>query len=287
VPFGGLKRLSIQINLPDFNSGGDTLERTKQLQVNKSGTALFKEICCRSSLLPLQSLIYAISYVRLSTKSKKVSRASLQSQKLIAPLNTLKALAKLLQSSVEVDPALSYMNAKSAVTNYVGLFYVMDSKELSDYICTASAHTLGTVKPENNLLLLPAMMASTSKPKRAAVSSIEIALYKKPFALLYDASSSALQVMHFRQRMAIEHLPESAAKEFSRSLAKLDSRIHSIERGVINPESDEALKREFIRSAIEFSSAHGSGAIDVVSERFEVHSVKSARMCRLIRKAQR
>lgn len=131
------------------------------------------------------------------------------------------------------------------------------------------------------------MMASASKPKRTAISSIEIALYKKPFKLLYGAGSSALQVMHFRQRMAIERSPETATVAFSRSLAKLDSRIRSIEHGTINPESDETLKHEFILSAIEFSASHCASALDVVSEKLETRSVKSARMCKLARKAQR
>jgi len=263
------------------------LERTKQLQVSRSNTAIFKEICCRSSLMPLQSLIYAISYVRLSAKAKKGSRASAHRTRLLAHLNTLKALARLLQSSIDVDPTLSYMNTKSAVSNYVNFFYYMSGRERSDYICTASAHALGGISPKNNLLVVPAMMASSSKPKREAVSSIEIALYKKQFSLLYDASSAALQIMRFRQRMAIEPMPESATAEFSKSLAKLDARIRAIEHGVINPQSDESLKREFVRSAIDFSVSHCAGALDVVSERLETHGVRSARMCKLIRKAQR
>ena len=134
------------------------MERTKQLQVNRSSTALFREICCRVSLMPFQSMIYAISYVRLSAKTKKGSRASSYRQKLLAHLNTLKVLAKLLQSSIEVDSTLSYMNTKSAVNNYVNLFYSMSNKERSGYIGAASARLLNGVKPENNLLLVPAMM---------------------------------------------------------------------------------------------------------------------------------
>jgi hypothetical protein len=237
--------------------------------------------------MPFQSMIYAISYVRLSAKTKKGSRASSYRQKLLAHLNTLKVLAKLLQSSIEVDSTLSYMNTKSAVNNYVNLFYSMSNKERSGYIGAASARLLNGVKPENNLLLVPAMMASASKPKHTAISGIEIALYKKPFKLLYEASSSALQIMRFRQRTAIERSPEMATAEFSRSLAKLDSRIRAIEHGMINPESDESLKQEFIRSAIEFSASHGASALEVVSERLETRSVKSARMRKLIRKAQR
>lgn len=104
------------------------MERTKQLQINKSSTALFREICCRVSLMPVQSLIYAISYVRLSARTRKGSRAGSYRQKLLAHLNTLKAIAKLMQSSIEVDSTLSYMNTKSAVSNYVNLFYSMSNK---------------------------------------------------------------------------------------------------------------------------------------------------------------
>ncbi len=233
-------------------------------------------------------MIYAISYARLSAKTKKGSRASSYRRKLLAHLNTLKALAKLLQSSIEVDSTLSYMNTRSAVNNYVNLFYSMSDNERSNYIGTASAHVLSsTIKPEKNLLLVPALMASAGKPKRTAISNIEIALYKKPFKLLYDASSSALQVMRFRQRTAIEHFPEAATADFTRSLAKLDSRIRSMEHGRINPESDESLKRAFIQSTIEFSTLHGAGALDAISEKLETRRVKSSRMRMLIRKAQR
>ena len=285
--FGDIKKLLIQINHSRRDWWGDTLERTKQLQLNQSRTAVFREICCRSSLMPFQSLIYALSYVRLSAKTKKDSHARSYKRKLLAHLNTLRTLAKLLQSSVEVDPTLAYMNTKSAVNNYVNLFYAMSDKERSDYLCTASARVLGRLKPENNLLLVPAMMASSGKPKRTVISSVEIALYKKPFKLLYEASSSALQVMHFRQRVAIERFSETATSAFSASLAKLDSRIRSIEHGMINPESDEALKREFVLNALDFSSAHSSGALDVVSEKLDMTSVKCDRMCKLIRRAQR
>ncbi len=263
------------------------MERTKQLQVNRSSTAVFKEICCRVNLMPFQSMIYAISYARLGAKTKRGSRASSYRHKLLAHLNTLKVLAKLLQSSVEVDSTLSYMNTKSAVNNYVNLFYSMTDNERSNYLGTASAHVLGRVKPENNLLLVPAMMASAGRPKRTAISNIEISLYKNTYKLLYEASSSALQVMHFRQRTAIEHIPEAATAEFTKNLAKLDSRIRSIEHGRINPESDESLKRAFILSAIDFSVSHCSSALDTVSEKLETRSVKSARMRKLIRKAQR
>lgn len=263
------------------------MERTKQLQVSRSSTAVFREICCRVSLIPFQSMIYALAYVRLSAKTKRGSRASLYRRKLLAHLNTLKALAKLLQSSIEVDSTLSYMNTKSAVNNYVNLFYSMSDKERSNYIGTASAHVLGRVKPEKNLLLVPAMMASAGQPKRTAISNIEIALYKKPFKLLYDASSSALQVMRFRQRTAIERFPETATAEFTRNLAKLDSRIRAIEHGRINPENDESLKQAFILSAISFSTSHCAGALEAISERLETHNVKFAKMYKLIRKAQR
>jgi hypothetical protein len=263
------------------------LERTKQLQqLSRGSTTIFKELCCRVSLVPFQSMIYAISYVRLSTKAKRGSSASVYRRKLLANLHTLKALAKLLQSSIEVDSTLSYMNTRSAVNNYVSFFYSMSDKERSSYLCVASSHVLHGIAPEKNLLLVPAMMAGAGKPKRAVVSNIEIALYKKSFQLLYDASTSALQIMRFRQQTAIERFPEAAIAEFTRSLAKLDSRIQSIEHGKINPESDESLKQSFIRSAMIFSESSYANALDALSEKLETQSVKYARIHKLIRKAQ-
>ncbi len=232
-------------------------------------------------------MIYAISYVRLSAKTKRGSPSGLYRRKLLANLNTLKALAKLLQSSIEVDSTLSYLNTRLAVSNYVNLFYSMSDKERSNYICTASANVLHGVKNEKNLLLVPAVMASEGKPKRMVISNIEIALYKKPFQMLYDASSSALQIMRFRQQTAIERFPEAAIADFTRSLAKLDSRIQSMEHGKMTPESDEVLKQSFIQSAMAFSESHYANALDAISEKLETQSIKSARMHKLIRKAQR
>ncbi len=261
------------------------MERTKPLQANRKETQLFKEICCRANLLPFQSLIYAISYARLSARAPKGSRATSCRQKLLVHLNTLRVLAKLLQSSVEIDSTLSYMNMKSAVSNYVSLFYAMDGKERRGYIDMASAHVVDGIRPENNLLLVPALMASSGKPKHSAITGIEIALYKKPFRLLYDASTAALQVMRLRQRIALEHSSEECTAEFSGSLTKLDSRIKSIEYGIINPESDERAKRDFILDAIEFSTSHGAVALDAVAERLGTVSVRSDKMRRLVRKA--
>lgn len=262
------------------------MERTKLLQVKRRETSLFKEICCRANLLPFHSLIYAISYARLSAKAPKGSRAGMHRQKLLVHLSTLRVLANLLQSSVELDSTLSYTSLKSAIGSYVNLFYSMDGKERANYIAMASAHAAGRIPPERNLLIVPAMMASSSRPKHEVMAGLEIALYEKPFKLFYDASASALQVMKWKQGAAMEHANVDTTA-LSGSLAKLDSRINAIEHGIINPESDERIKRDFVLDAIEFSATHGSAAMDVVSERLGTAGVRTEKMRRLVRKAHR
>ena len=215
------------------------------------------EIRAKANALPLKSLIYALSHtvanpiIENDAKNDGIGRRVQMLSRHIANLNRM---ADVLSRSGIVRADVMYREMASAATSYVNLFYAMRHSSRTGYI--ARCYTDGTcsrVKPENTMLVMPALMATKREKRNRVASTLTRHLYSMPLRVVYRTSKAAMHVELLEQAMSVKHVPDSALRRFSSSLKKMDALIHAIENGAIDPQSDERLKELFIDEIVELS----------------------------------
>jgi hypothetical protein len=278
------------------------LEKTrsiKQPRIKSKGLSL--EIRCKANVLPLKSMLYAIAHARQTLYKPKNSNASLYAHKLTSQMRDLSSMINSLNFSArpsqsQLPPPIQPSNPEnpdehsrgieSAINTYVDLFYNIHKDERKSYIESFNQKKNSKIKPERNLLIIPALMAELKMPKEDVSKGLFYSLYKMPFKMLYDSSKSALHVALLEQNMAIRTVPYDTVEKFSKSMSKLDARIKSVEKGEIKPQEDEDLKIDFIDKAIEFSKTTEINIIDLIAERVGTESAMNTRMHRIMRRAK-
>ncbi len=261
------------------------LEKTRTPRSrSRTRTRFQTEIRCRANALPFKAILYAIAHAKQKVCRKRNTNATLFAPRLISHMRELSTAIdglKALDPSPSSDPSA----LRTAVSTYVNLFYSLSKDERKRYIDALSGkHT--KLKPEKNLLVIPALGAELRMPKDEVVGILYGSLYRMPFKIFHDSCKSALQVAMLEQSMAIKSMSTDTIEKFSRSMSKIESRMKSIENGHIMPTGDEEAKADFIESAIEFSNATDINVAGLISEKVGTENAIRARMQRLIRKAK-
>ncbi len=246
------------------------------------------EIRSRANALPVKSLIYAITHavsdpsIEDDAKNDGISR---RVQLLSRHLNNLTRIADLLNRSGTIRPEALYGTISSAATSYVNLFYAMRHSTRSSFIARCyTGSACKRIKPENNLLVMPAVMA-TRKEKRNKVSDNIIgSLYSMPLRFVYKHSKAAMHVELLQKAIAVKSISDSTLRRFSSSLKKIDALIGAIENGAVDPTNDELLKELFIDEIVEFSNSEDLTLADFLSEKLLTNSVNFRIARRIIRK---
>lgn len=258
------------------------------------------EIRCKANLLPMKSMVYALSHAKLKLCRPRNSNASLYAHKLTSQtrelsytINSLRFLGKPFQQLPSTpqplnpeDPDQNSKLISSSVLTYVELFYNISKEERKGYIESFNCERRHKIKPERNLLIIPALMAELNQPKEEIADALFYKLYSMPFKVLHQSSRSALHVGILEQNMAIKSVPYETVERFSKSMSRLESRIKSIEKGEINPQDDEDIKADFIEKASDFSKKTEMNIIDLISERVGTEGATLTRMHRLVRRAR-
>ncbi len=261
------------------------LEKTRS-RPRLRGKGLSLEIRCKANILPLKSLLYVIAHANKYVVKPKNSNASLYVHRLTAQMREIGAMANTLNGSGDINPDDHSSGIESAINAYVNLFYTATKDERKSYIESFNNGKKTKIKPERNLLIVPALMAELNQSKEEVSKGLFYYLYKMPFKILYDSSKSALHVALLEQNMAIRTVPYDTMEKFSQSMSKLESRIKSVEKGNIMPQDDEDTKADFIEKAIEFSKVTEINIIDLISERVGTESAIRTRMHRIMRRAR-
>ena len=238
-----------------------------------------------ANLLPLRSLIYALSYTKY--KVGMVDHIGAYARRLAPQVRILNSVAKSLGTANEINPDSLYRSIEGSVTPYVEMFYALEKEKREAYLNSLDGYAKPKhIRPEQNLLLVPALMAERGIPKEEVVSGLSRALYKAPFKALYDSSKAALHIALLEESMAIKKVPDRMLKDFSGSLTMLKSVIERIEEGEIEPHEDEKVKRRFISEAVAFSEASDVWVADFICERLNTRKVNLARVHMMARRAQ-
>jgi len=250
--------------------------------------ALTIEIKAKSNALPFKSLLYAMSHARAKIGISKAQVTTLHLKKLSQHERIMQEIAKGLDSNEEPDPNTLYKHIRGATANYVNLFYALTPEERADYIGKVSRMRLSKViKPEENLLMIPAINAELKEQKSNVINTLANRLYRSSFKVLYDASKSALHVALLEQNMAIKSVPDSMLKSFSRIMSRMDEVVKSIDMGLIDAATFDQVKGEFVDDAVNFSAQTEIGLVSFISERINLDSVRMDKLYRMHRRNRR
>lgn len=184
----------------------------------------------------------------------------------------------------EPDPYAMTDTLKSAVDNYVSLFYSMNTQERTAYVKSMSA-VRHRVRKESNMLFIPAIFSEEGEDPKVVKSDLFKHLYAMPFKMLYNTSKSGLRLMLLQNGMAVKSMNYEMVHEFSKSVSMLDARILEIGEGKINPIKDEELKNGFIEEAVKMSRETDINIVEIISDRVRTESQIMREAQRLMRRA--
>jgi hypothetical protein len=266
------------------------LQKTKSRPDKTRGVSASKTLSlairCGANLLPVKGLLYAMSHAKSSrhvTGSSKATAAE-SVKKMSKYMKELSEFATGLQTMHDVSGSELYKQIKTATTSYVDLFYNMDTKERDLYLTSCVGHHGKKITNEQNLLLIPAIMASRGEPKSNVTSFLVNSIYRIPFRVLYHSSKAAMHIELLEQAMGIKSSPDKAMEKFSDALTKVDMRMQAIEDGTIRPEGDETLKEEFTTEAVLLSQTSDMKIADFISEKIMPNAFTDRIARRIIRK---
>jgi hypothetical protein len=276
------------------------LERSRIPSLKLASRPLSIEIRSRANLLPFKALIYVTSTAVLKSPKSSKMRLREQYRNLTNSIKVLNSYADRLYGAAgsppypgpgspsapgsEPDPFSMADTMKSAIDNYVSLFYSMTTHERSAYIKAMSG--MGhRVKRESNMLFVPAIFSEAGDDHKVVKAGLFKYLYSMPFKMLYNTSKSGLRLMLLQNGMAMKSVNYETVHEFSKLVSVLDARIMEISDGKISPIKDEELKNQFIEQAVKMSKETDINIVEIISDRVrtEGHIMKEAQ--RLMRRA--
>ncbi len=267
------------------------MQKTKSRPVSRSKSvsasrALSLAIRCGANLLPVKGLLYAMAHAKasrhVSGSSKKGTGESLR--KLSRQIRELAEVATQLQKMEDMGGSELYKAIKLAVIAYVDLFYELTTKERDLFLSSCAGRHGKKISNEQNLLLIPAIMASRGEPKDEVTSFLIRAIYKIPFRVLYHSSKAAVHLELMQHAMGIKAAPEGPVKRFSDALARLAIVTQSIENGEPRPEYDEQLKENFVDEAVLLSQTTDMKVADFISEKIMPNAFTDRMARKIIRK---
>lgn len=245
-------------------------------------------IRCGANLLPVKGLLYAMAHAKASRFVTGSSKQDVQIsvRKLAKYIQELTDLAVDLQKMQEVSGSSLHREIRLAVMAYVNLFYNMDESQRSSYLesCIGHSGRKKKIPHEQNLLLIPALMASRGEARNDVTNFLSNAIYKIPFRVLYHSSKAAIHIELFQQAAGLKAAPDKEIERFSGLLEKVAGKMDGIEEGKVQPEEDEELKREFIDEAVHISHSTEMKIADFMSEKIMPNAFTDRMARRIIRR---
>ena len=237
-------------------------------------------------MLPVKGLLYAISHAIGDPEVKAASRDD-AARRRVNGLSRQMPRLYLLASGYnddKDDPSELLGTITSATRSYVNLFYAMQRRHRQAYIERHYDGIGRRVKPESNLLLMPAIMAQDGERRSQAYSTIINGLYSMPARFLYTKSKAALKVELLQQGMGLKGAKDSALSRLSLSMERIQAQIDRIASGEINPENDEMVKELFVKEVVAVSEAEDMSIAEFVSDRLSNGSISFRTALRMVRK---
>ncbi len=254
---------------------------------NTSASRLSLAIKCGANLLPVKGLLYAMAYAKASGHIVHSTKPGADEalRKMSKQMRELALLASDLQKMKATSGSELYKNIKLATISYVDLFYSLNSKDRDLYISSCGpGRSRKKIMDEQNLLLIPAIMASRGEPKAKVTAFLIGGVYKIPFRVLYHSSKAAMHIELLQQAMGLKGTPEAPVKRFSDVLEKINETMENIEEGDLRPEADENLKEKFVGEAVLLSQSTNMKIADFISEKIMPNAFTERLAAKVIRK---
>ncbi|MCL5440271.1 MAG: hypothetical protein M1448_00050 [Candidatus Marsarchaeota archaeon] len=263
------------------------MQHTKRLSRETSnGKFSQKTVRIRNGLmlLPVKATSLASKCVILHS-GKFVSKSNRSAKVFLGRLSRRTAILESLTASLARGDQLSgqqlYGALKSSIASYVGLFYSLDDYERRSYLgFCEEAGIKGKERPEDNMLLMPAIMSGNGVSRYSTFKNLFSEVYKKQFSTMCNYSSDGLRIDLFEQKASINEIPASVIRYISSGISEMALRVKGIERGEINPLMDLQAAEGFIGKIVEFSMRGKTCIAYYIEERVDM-----AKSChRMIRK---
>lgn len=258
--------------------------KSRPAQRSRSDTLRARRVLSRVNLLSIKSMLFAIDYALKAAPTvfvREKEKVERDKRRLARHAKALHTLADSHYASHHVDPSESYRAIRTGITAYVNLFYDANPSELDLYIAECKVSGPGKrLRPEQNMLLIPALMASKGKPKSSAIAMLLSGVYSKPFKALYDSSKASLHMEFFKRSIAIANAPSASLDSFSQTLDRMSALIKSIDAQDIHPEEDDTSKEEFMEQLLKLNDETGVDTLSLLEEKLMPYESVNRRVMR-------
>ncbi|MGC8670008.1 MAG: hypothetical protein ACP5TL_02550 [Candidatus Micrarchaeia archaeon] len=251
-------------------------QTTSQFQIDKS---LKAEIKTSLRIIPIKSIIYMLSYARIHSRGirSKGHAVSLYSNKISAELKFHKKVIKLIKNGKPISDELLYRSISSAIYSYVGFFYSMNDKELSEYLESFDS------KKSINLLALPAQHARSRKPIDKTISNISDYVYAVPLLASQNTVNTILSILQFESNTAIKGIPDTLAEKVVALSDSIGNRLNSIKKYPFTSNDIESMQDQ-ISDVFSSLSSFDPNIKEIISEMIGTESANTAKLFRIVRK---
>ncbi len=119
-------------------------------------------------------------------------------------ISRLNALADSLHTDEYVDPEILYRELRLCSIAYVNLFYGASENDRNAFMSAIMSDGIGkNLSNENNIVLLPSMLAANNIPIGKASFSILTGVHRKSFLVIKQAIKSMASIELFRNSTAL------------------------------------------------------------------------------------
>jgi len=253
------------------------VERTSIRRKSKSvSTATISRLANMSNLNSVKSILMAMQIAAKYAETvfsknpknyNRLKRIRLYSLR-------LNRLSNSLHTEKYIDPEELYRELRLASIAYVNLFYGASQSDRNAFLSSCMSDGLGRrVNSENNLILLPSILAANEVPVGKASFSILAGLHKKSFMAIKQAMKSAASMELFRNSSAIGSNSENIER-INKSIYEIDGIISNMHGLMKNYEAIEAKKLELISEMCDIGESSGFPVDSVIESISAPYNVK-------------
>ena len=193
----------------------------------------------------------------------------------------LNKISDLLHTEKYIDPEVLYRELRLASIAYVNLFYGASKADREAFMSSCMSDGLNRrINSENNLILLPSILAANDVPVGKASFSILAGLHRKSFIAIKQAMKSAVSMELFRNSAAIGGSNSDNLERLNRSIYEIDGIIGNMHGLMKNYEAVEAKKLELINEMCEIGESSGFPVDSVIESISAPYSMKHSSIMR-------
>ncbi len=248
--------------------------------------SMSKDILAKVNMLPVKSLLYAISYLLSKMDEKQSAEMTLHTTKAKRSLRQVIAAIESMRSLTPISAQEFSTIIDSAVSSYINLYYSID-----DNVRAAIMHDFGhkssarheSIGSDEHMLLLPLKMFKKRYTKSGVISLTRKGLYKKPLAYLHGAIEASRKVEMMQMRIGLKTQSAHSLSRIAEHIKMLDKRILEIEGGIINPEQDDEIKIRILDELAALAGSHQIQSINYINAKLDEVSFNGSTASRMLR----